>query len=102
MGTIISSPLKHFSRMKRAREICGRKVTTMTDRHPFCEAKRRSSRPSPFVVGGSGAKQYRSNSRFGVAQERVSHGSSAPCGFDTTTLGAHPCALSSKPYEYRR
>ena len=66
LATITRSPSKHCSRMNRAREICGRKVTTMTVRQPYCAAKRRSSRPSPFVVGGSGTKQCRSNPGCGV------------------------------------
>ena len=34
--------------MNRAREMCGRKVTTMTVRHPYCAAKRRRFSPFPF------------------------------------------------------
>ena len=58
--------------MNRAREMCGRNVTTMTVRHPYCAAKRRSSRPSPFVVGGSGTKQCRSSPGCGAAQKSLS------------------------------
>ena len=58
--------------------------------------------PSPFVVGGSGTKQCRLNRGCGAAQKPVSHGSSVPFGFDTTTFGAQPCAPRSKPNGYRR
>lgn len=66
---MISTPSKHFSRMKRAREMCGRNVTTMTVLHPYWFARRRSSRASPLVVPGSGTKH--SSFGCGVAQKSV-------------------------------
>ena len=91
------SPSKHRCRMNRAREMCGRNVTTMTVRHPYCEAKRRSSRPSPFVVRGFGTKQCRSIRAGGAAQKSVTHTSPAPSGFDTTRVGAQPSKARSRP-----
>ena len=102
LSTITRSPSKHCSRMYRAREMCGRNVTTMTVRHPYRAAKRRSARPSPFVVGGSGMKQckFTAGYGYGAAQTWVSHGSLGPFGFDTATVGAQPFEARAKPNGY--
>jgi hypothetical protein len=80
--------------MKRAREICGRNVTTITVRQWYSAANRCSCRPSPLVVGGSGMKQRKLIPGCGVAQYWVSHGFLDPIGLDTTTMGAQPSSPS--------
>ena len=72
--------------MNRAREMCGVNVTTITLRQRYRSASRRSSRPSPKVVGGSGTKQSTSMPECGVLQAFVNH-SLSPSGFDRTYLG---------------
>ena len=61
----------------------------MTVRHPYCFARRRSSRPSPLVVWGSGTKQ-RTSRRGGGATQKSLSSHLAPCGFDTTSWAPSP------------
>jgi hypothetical protein len=86
--------------MYRALEIWGPNVTTMIVFHPFCEANRRSSRPSPLVVDGSGTKHCNVIPDGGFAQRFVSHRSALPFGFDTTTVDAQPSDASAIPKGY--